>query len=109
MHRCALERASRHTRTVCIKQGRASALLDSHLSQTLGAKRLSLLRSCADPSSGVSVRPVASSTLNSAVPAPTIPGATSVAAANADTLAASQASSYPDPVPQQQACARGVP
>ena len=40
---------------------------------------------------------MASSTLNSARPAPTIPGGTSVAAANADALAASQASAYPKP------------
>ena len=45
----------------------------------------------ADPSSGVSVKPVAASSLASAaVPSPTIAGGASVAAANADTLASSQ-------------------
>lgn len=45
----------------------------------------------ADPSSGVSVKPVAASSLASAaVPSPTLAGGASVAAANADTLASSQ-------------------
>ncbi|KAK9821329.1 hypothetical protein WJX81_005860 [Elliptochloris bilobata] len=43
-----------------------------------------------DPSSGLSVRPVAASSLTSAVPSPAIAGGASVAAANTDTLAASQ-------------------
>ena len=41
------------------------------------------------------MRPVATSTLASAVPSPAIPGGASVAAANADTLAASQACAHP--------------
>ena len=69
-----------------------------------GPVALSLLCSCADPASTVRVRPMASSTLNSAVPSPAIPGATSVAAADADTLAASQASADLNPVPKLLAC-----
>ena len=53
----------------------------------------------ADPASGVSVRPVAASSLASAVPTPAIPGGASVAAANGDALAASQACLHSQPCP----------
>jgi len=56
----------------------------------------------ADPSTGYSVRPVASSALANAAPTPTIAGGATVAAANSDSLSASQARRtlrHPRPVP----------
>ena len=67
----------------------------THQPRRPGAVALSRLCSCADPASGVSVRPVAASTGASAVPSPAIAGGANVAAANADTLAASQARASP--------------
>lgn len=51
---------------------------------------LTLCTKSADPASGLSVRPVASSSAANELPSPSIPDGASVAAANADTLAASQ-------------------